>query len=214
MQPRFACLPAVLLAAASLSSIACHAQTAPAAPVVPEGLTTGSDKAVIPALLPVVVRFEAEVSSQTSKTGEHFPITLAEPILLNGAVVVPAGTVGDGEIVHAKKSGGSGAAGELVLAARWVEVNGRRLRLRSLKAATAGKDAIHQVDAINAASVVAPLPIGLLGFAVNGAKAVYPKGTLATAKTAEPFALEPETVSKGPPAPGAPNMEEEKTNGD
>ena len=38
-----------------------------------------------------------------------------------------------GEVVHAKKGGGSGAAGELVLAARYLDFEGSRVRLRSMR---------------------------------------------------------------------------------
>ncbi|MBC2664978.1 hypothetical protein H7F51_05580 [Novosphingobium flavum] len=198
-----ACVTAQPISPAALAE---SAAPVPAPTPVPSG-------PAIPALTPLVLRFEAEMSSQTSKTGEHFPISLAEPVLLDGKVVVPAGALGEGEVIHAKKSGGSGAAGELVLAARWLDVNGRHLRLRSLKAAVAGKDAIHQVDALNAASVMAPLPIGLLGFAISGAKAVYAKGSLATAKTAEAFAIEPTTISDGAPMVAAPENRGEMTDG-
>ena len=156
----------------------------------------------IPSLTPILIRFETEISSQVNKTGERFLISLAEPIIIGGKEIVPAGAKGEGEVIHAKKSGGSGAAGELVLAARWLDVDGRHLRLRSLKAATAGKDAIHRVDAFNAASVMAPLPIGLFGYAINGAKAVYAKGSFATAKTAEAFTVGEVRNSTIPPMPG------------
>jgi hypothetical protein len=96
-----------------------------------------------------------------------------------------------GEVIHAKKAGGSGAPGELVLAARYVTVGERQLRLRSMRVALSGKDAIHTVDAINAASAASPLPVGLIGFAISGRNIVLTTGTIAVAKTAELFAPEP-----------------------
>ena len=159
---------------------------------------------VIPALTPVRIRFEIDLGSKISTTGDFFPITLAAPIVVNGKELVPAGAQGQGEVIHAKKAGGGGAGGELVLAARFVEVGGRRLRLRSLRAGIAGRDAIHEVDAMNAASVLAPVPIGLLGFAVGGKQALYPKGTVAEARTAEAFELDRATNSDGPADPVRP----------
>jgi len=152
---------------------------------------------VIPALTAVALRFDEEVSSQSSKTGATFPLTLAEPIILDCKVVVPAGARGEGEVIWAKKSGGAGTAGELVLAARWIEVGGRHLRLRSMQPGAAGRDSVGKVDAYNAATVISPLPIGLLGFAMKGATIVRAKGSLAVAKTVEAFPLGDANIPTG-----------------
>lgn len=144
---------------------------------------------VVPALTPLVIRLEADLGSRLSKTGDRFPFSVAEPVLIAGVTVLPAGLLGEGEVVHAKKSGGSGAGGELVVAARWLDVGGRRLRLRSLRLNAAGKDAIQKVDGLNAVSVASPVPFGLIGFIIKGKNAVHAKGDLAEAKTAEAFSI-------------------------
>lgn len=173
-----------------------------------EGQARGRADRFIPALTPVTLRFEEEMSSQTSKTGARFAISLAEPITIDGAVVIPAGTTGEGEVIHAKKSGGGGSAGELVLAARWLDVKGRHLRLRSMRPGAGGRDAVGAVDAFNAAAVVAPVPIGLLGFAMTGKGTVYAKGSPAAARTAEAFVLEGSADnSNGLPMQGRPATE-------
>ena len=94
-----------------------------------------ADCVTIPALTPIKIELLETLGSKVSTSGETFPFRLAGPVLIDGKVAIPAGTPGVGEVVHAKKSGGSGAAGELVLAARYLDVQGRRLRLRSLKSA-------------------------------------------------------------------------------
>ncbi len=143
----------------------------------------------IPALTPVKISLDAELGSKTSTTGAMFPLHLAEALVINGCELVPAGTKGMGEIVHAKKAGGSGAPGELVLAARYLTIGEAQLKLRSMRIAVAGADSIHAVDGLNAASVMSPLPIGSIGFAISGRNIVLPIGTLAIAKTAAPFSL-------------------------
>jgi hypothetical protein len=140
--------------------------------------------------MPVTIAIDAELGSKLSKTGDRFPLHLAEPIILNGREVIAAGTSGYGEVVHAKKAGGSGSPGELVLAARVLSLGTRALKLRSMRIALAGQDAIHTVDAVNAASAASPLPIGLIGFAITGRNIAIPKGTLASAKLAEAFAMD------------------------
>lgn len=171
---------------------------------VPSSVVTPAK--TIPALTPVVVRFEAALSSQTSVSGERFPMTLAEPIMLDGQVVVPAGAAGEGEVIHADKSSWGGASGELVLAARWLDVNGRRLRLRSLRASGAGRAAVN--EALVASVLVTPLV-----FAVKGQQATFPKGWLAEAKTAEAFALDDVTDSNGSLGSGKSEPTKENTDG-
>jgi hypothetical protein len=154
------------------------------APSVP---AEASCTSCIPALMPVMLSIDAELGSKLSKTGDQFPLHLTQPIVLNGREVIAAGAAGLGEVIHAKKAGGSGSPGELVLAAHFISIAGRELKLRSMRIALAGQDAIHTVDAVNAASVVSPLPIGLIGFAITGRNIEIPRGTLAVAKVAEPF---------------------------
>ncbi|QZP09620.1 hypothetical protein [Caenibius sp. WL] len=70
---------------------------------------------VIPALTPITIRIEQELGSKLSHPGDPFRISLAEPVVVEGTELVPAGAQGMGEVVHAKKGGFGGAAGELVL---------------------------------------------------------------------------------------------------
>lgn len=143
----------------------------------------------MPALTPVSLEIATDLGSKTSKSGDSFPIRLAAPIMVEGTEAVAAGAEGMGEVVHAKESGGMGAAGELVLAARWLQVGERRLRLRSLKIVPEGQSRINTVNAINAGSAASPLPIGLIGYFISGGQAIVPKGTIADARTAEAFDL-------------------------
>lgn len=124
------------------------------------------------------------VGSKISTGGEPFAFVLAEPLIVDGREIVPAGTPGMGEVVHAKKGGGSGAGGELVLAARYLQVGDRQLRLRSMRVAVVGKDSISTVDTMVAVPVV-----GMFGFLVKGKEVDIPEGTVVSAKTAEDFSL-------------------------
>lgn len=140
-------------------------------------------------LTPVVIEILEPLGSKTSKSLDSFSIRLAEPIVVEGAVVLPAGSEGQGEVVHAKKAGGMGAAGELVLAARWLDVGGAQMRLRSMELIEReqGKDRTGTVNAINVASAASPLPIGLIGYFIGGGNIDIPAGTLASAKLAADF---------------------------
>lgn len=152
----------------------------------------------VAALTPVTIEIAAMLGSKLSKTGDTFPIRLAAPILVDGNAVIPAGTGGMGEVVHAKKGGGSGAPGELVLAARYLDVDGRRLRLRSLHVTAVGKDRIGEAGVVG-------VTFGVIGLLVTGGESIVPEGSIAEAKTAEAFSLIPANINPPeilPPQPG------------
>lgn len=188
-------VPASLVAqqtpAASVAATAEPAKSvaAPATPTASTPLPSAPCTRCIPALTQIVLALDADLGSKISKTGDTFAFHLAQPIVIDGAEVVPAGTPGQGEVIHAKKAGGSGTAGELVLAARYLTVGSRQLRLRSLRVGDKSVDAIGKIDAFNAATVMSPVPVALLGFAMTGHNSIFAKGTLALAKTAEAFDL-------------------------
>lgn len=143
----------------------------------------------IPRLTTLVVELLATLSSETSTQGDHFPIRLFEPIVIDGVTVIPAGTMGEGEVIHAKHKGGMGAAGELIITARFLDVHGQRLPLRSLRVNGDGQSRIDTVNSIAVASA-ATLPLAsLVGFFITGGAKTVNEGTVATARTAEDFAV-------------------------
>ena len=155
-----------------------------------EATTPAPQELTVAALTPVELEMRATVSSKVSHTGDIFPLRVTRPILVNGVTVVPAGAAAVGEVVHAKKSGGSGAAGELIVAARYVEIDGRRMRLRSLQLSTTGRD---QTELAMASAQA----ISFLAFAIRGKNTEIPEGMHMTAKVAEPFIV---ALSPVPPA--------------
>ena len=158
----------------------------------------------IPALLPIEIELDTDLGSKISKTGDTFAFHLAKAIVINGREVVAAGVSGQGEVIHAKKAGGSGTAGELVLAARFLLVGSQHLRLRSMRLADKPADTIGKIDAFNAATVMSPVPVALVGFALTGRNTFFPKGTIAVAKTAEPFPTAPTPGGNSSTDPASP----------
>jgi hypothetical protein len=144
----------------------------------------------VPALTPVVIRLDEVISSNKHKPGDRFMITVAEDVRVGEVVVIPAGSTGEGEVIHAARSGAGGKAGELILAARFVRVGETEVRLRSFALGAVGKD--HTNDAL-ATSLVA----GPFAMFVRGGVITVPHGTLGTAKTALEFKLP--GVSVAPP---------------
>lgn len=138
---------------------------------------------VVPALTPVSLEILTDVGSDTSNSGDSFPIRLAKPIIVDGHEVIPAGALGVGEVVHSKKRGGGGAGGELILAARYLEVGDRQLPLRSMSVAVIGLDQMEKAQMMTAL-------VGVFGMSVKGRDVEVRKGRLADAKTAKDFELE------------------------
>lgn len=170
------------IAAAADSNDGGVAPPAPSKPALPK----------IPAFTPVELVIEAELGSKMSVSGNMFPIRLARSIIIDNRVVVLAGARGMGEVVHAKKAGGSGSSGELILAARYLEVNGQKLRLRSMQLSLVGQDEMQT-------SMASSALIGPLAFAISGKDTIVPLGKHVMAKTAEDFPPESAEIA-GPEA--------------
>jgi hypothetical protein len=166
---------------------------APAKPaadeIVPVAVPVGT-LVTVPAMTPVYLRLGAEISSKTSKPGDHFPISIAEDVRIGDAIVIPAGSAGEGEVIHAAHRKAGGAAGELILAARFVRVGDREVRLRSFDAGGVGKD---NGDSALAVAVFG----GPLAFLVRGGEKIFPLDAIASAKTAEEIQL-PARESRAP----------------
>jgi hypothetical protein len=136
----------------------------------------------IPALTPVALEILSTVNSQANKIGEKFAIRLTEPIVVDGVTVVPAGTAGSGDVVHAAKSRFGGKPGELIIAVRYLEYLGQRIPLRSLRFGGAtGKD---NGGAAQAAGIAAGAVGGLVAMFITGGEVNVPAGTLGQAKVA------------------------------
>ncbi|WP_370034534.1 hypothetical protein [Qipengyuania mesophila] len=186
----------VASASARAQSVAAEGAAATAEmPREPAAMETPAERIVVEKLTPVVIEILEPLGSKTSKSLDSYRIRLAEPIVVDGTEVVPAGAEGMGEVVHAKKAGGMGAAGELVLAARYLTVDGRELKLRSMELleTAEGKDRMGTVHALNVASAASPIPIGLIGYFIGGGNIEIPAGALASAKLAAPFEIAPAT---------------------
>lgn len=167
------------------------------AEAAPEAAPDAASEFLLPKATPVVIAVDKDVGSKISMAGEMFPIRLAQPVEHDGVRLLPAGIAGEGQVVHAKKAGMAGSAGELILAARYLDYNGRRMELRSFRfieegdeVLSRGKNNVGLASATNAA-------IGPLGFFISGGNTTIAPGTLASAKTKndETFAMPAKTAA-------------------
>lgn len=81
------------------------------------------------------IRFEDNLSSETSHEGDRFSISLAEDAVLPNGVTLPAGLRGAGEVTHAKKKGMMGKPGELNVRLDYLKVGTGKIKLRGQKGA-------------------------------------------------------------------------------
>jgi hypothetical protein len=155
----------------------------------------------VPAGAAIELEIAQALSSATQKRGDKFGIRLHAPLVHAGTVVIPAGTVGVGEIVHADRSRGGGKPGELLIAARYLELDGGQIPLRGLKFGGQGQD--QSKAALGAAFVVGPL-----AHFIRGKEIEIPNGTIVTAKLAQDFPLPgPASNQSNPPASTAAQQE-------
>lgn len=129
---------------------------------------------VLPADTEIHLRLLEPVASNTHTHGDRFKLEVVDPVIVDGAVVIPAGAACVGEVVHGAKAGFGGRAGELILASRFVRVGDQEIKLRSF-AASNGSDRVN---------LAMGLSFVFVGLFVQGKNIVVPAGTDVYAKIA------------------------------
>lgn len=129
------------------------------------------------------------LGSALNPRGHRFGLRLPEPLLVDGQLRIPSGSVGEGEIVHAMPGKGGGKPGELLIAGRYLDMGGARMPLRGLKFATSGKDKA-------ALALASSFALGPFAVFIRGGEIEIPAGTRVHAKLGADFNLAPPT----PPA--------------
>lgn len=156
-----------------------------------------SAMAVIPDGTVVSIEITEPLASSTHKRGDTFSLALLDPILIDGVELVPAGTPGTGQIIHAAAARGGGAPGELLIAARSLETASGPLPLRGFKLGATGDDNSGMALGVSLAA-------GAFAMFIRGREVVIPAGTHGSAKVkATPSSQQP-SVQPPPDAPAQP----------
>ena len=168
--------------AASGTAVAPAEQTAPAAPAAPAtpGAPVAPATVTLHANALVPLRLLQSLSSDSTAAGTHFKLEVTDDINVDDTLVIPAGSIAEGEVIHAAKSGMLGKAGELSISARFVHVGERAIRLHAALG-TAGA---------NKSNVALFIPF------VRGGKVEIAEGTELIAKVANDEVF-PATVRPG-----------------
>ncbi len=108
---------------------------------LPFGKKAPAAKPVIPAGQHIIVRLNQAVGSKLSQSGQTFSATVAEPVEVDGKVVVPQGAEASGTIAEAVPLGRfkGGARLRLVLDSIKVDGNSYRLQTETVSRAAKGK---------------------------------------------------------------------------
>ena len=124
-----------------------------------------------------MIELAEPVSSRTINRGDMFKIRLSTPVMLGDRTVIPAGVSGMGQVVDAAPSNTLGRPAKLLLAARYLDVDGTHVPLRAMQLGRVGTD---ETGVAFAASFV-PYA-GILSVFIHGGEIEIPAGTMARAK--------------------------------
>ncbi|MDQ6780684.1 MAG: hypothetical protein M3Z37_05975 [Candidatus Eremiobacteraeota bacterium] len=128
-----------------------------------------ADAVTIVAGTPLKVHIMGELSSATATPGQTFQIEAAEPLTVQGAIVISQGAPGQGHVVAATPARKSGKGGRLSVQLDWINaVDGQQLQLSATPRAESGTNKIGTANTANAVAALVFGPVGL--FAHNFVK--------------------------------------------
>ena len=111
------------------------------------------------------------------RVGHRFRMEVAEPVLLNGVIVIPAGSPAMGEVTDVRNKGMWGKSGKINARLLYVQVNGCQIRLSGQ---------MDDKGVTGTAGVVAAIAlIPVAGFFTTGTSAVIPMGAMVKGFTDE-----------------------------
>ncbi len=106
------------------------------------------------------------------KVGYRFQMETAEPIMVNGQIVIPTGSPATGEITEVRNKGMWGKSGRINARVLYVRANGRQIRM------TGQLDDKGTTGTVGVVGAVALLPVA--GFFMTGTSANIPLGAPVT----------------------------------
>jgi hypothetical protein len=152
--------------------------------------------------VPVPLRLEETIGSETHEQGASFALTVTAPVVVDGVTVIPAGARGEGQVVHVQKPAAFGKPAELTLASRFVQVGDTRMALRGLMVAevaqsraTSGNAARTTAQVLGDLSIIGSALYGTaIAAFIRGEHIVVPAGTDLVAHALVPAAAEHGTI--------------------
>jgi hypothetical protein len=111
---------------------------------------------------PVHVALTDEVTSNTAHRGDRFQFRSLDDVAVDGWVVIPSGSLGEGEVTEAEPAGSNGHPGKIKLQFDWIYgADNLKIRLSDVPDANRGDGQKGTATAATIASSVLLGPIGL-----------------------------------------------------
>ena len=175
-----------------------EASTSPVSPPGPPATLPVAVQATLIAGTPVTVVTNDEISTTSCKVGQRFGVTVVHDVTSLGAVVIPAGAIGSGEVTFCTNKGGFGKPGIVGIALRELDLNGKKTAL----------DGRYREEGRNnnGAAAATMFAVGIFAVIVTGKVGVIPKGRELRARTGEDIFFDPHASpsASAPIAPGQP----------
>ncbi len=175
---------AALFVSAAISTAAFAQPANEAAPVAApaavqqDAAATAEREAVLPTGTEITLRLASQLTSRDQRVGDEFGLTVAGDVVVDGQVVIPAGTRAVGQVTWRTGRGGFGKSGKMEVAFRYIEMNGVRIPLSGHHR--------QEGEGRGAATAGAVLGAGIVGgMLVRGSNARMNEGTEFTARTVD-----------------------------
>lgn len=167
-------------------SVAAQSEPLPAAPILAPAENVSILRAGTP--ISLTLREGLTTKGKMLRVGHRFQLEVNEDVVLNGHVVIPAGSPATGEVTEVRNKGMWGKSGRINARVLYVRVNGRQVRLTGT---------FDDKGVTGTAGVVASIAlVPLAGFFVTGTSAQIPVGS-----TIPAFIDEDVPVAIAAPAP-------------
>ncbi|MGA1798647.1 hypothetical protein VH567_07685 [Sphingomonas sp. 4RDLI-65] len=141
------------------------------------GASAGANAGVlVPAHTEVVLRLNEEVGSDRARLGQMVPVSVARDVVVDGAILIPRGTAGTGEVVYRSGKGAFGKSGKVDVELRSIDVGGRSVPVVGRYHAAGGGRTGETIGTIIVGGVIA-------GAFITGRHAVFEEGHEFTAFT-------------------------------
>ena len=164
-------LPAPAVATAQSQNVA----------IVPQQLASNVLRAGAP--IPVVLSEALTTKGKALKVGQRVQLEVAQDVLLNGRVVIPARSPVEGVLTHVRNKGMWGKSGAIHLQVKSVNINGTTIRLKG------DMDSRGETGTAGVIGAIVVLPIA--GFFVTGTSAEMPLNMPGRAFLDQDIALPP-----------------------
>jgi hypothetical protein len=171
-----------------ISSAAASAQIAPLASVA----APVAGNAVLRAGTPVALKMSEGLSTEGKKlrVGQRFQLEVAEPVTVDGQIIIAAGSPVTGEVTDVRNKGMWGKSGRINARVLFVRANGRQIRM------TGQLDDKGVTGTAGVVGAIAFVPVA--GFFVTGTSARIPLGAPVNGFIDEDVAL---AFAEATPAP-------------